>query len=99
MTMSPVATSDLTAAQVHETIGKYMLVDGFDFVLDLEESRGSTIVDARTGDALESRNCIGCGLCSYVCPTRLPLATQIIRLRTEISALPVPFTKEDDTND
>ena len=50
MTMSPVATSDLTAAQVHETIAKYMLADGFEFVLDLEESQGSTIVDARTGD-------------------------------------------------
>jgi len=50
MTMSPVATSDLTAAQVHETIAKYMLADGFEFVLDLEQSQGSTIVDARTGD-------------------------------------------------
>jgi electron transport complex protein RnfC len=56
-------------------------------------------VGSRTGDALESRHCIGCSLCSYVCPTRLPLATQIIRLRTEMAAVPVPLPKEDPGDD
>src|SRR3712207_4869312 len=39
----------VTAAQVHETLGRHLLVDGFDLVLDLQASRGSTLVDARTG--------------------------------------------------
>jgi L-lysine 6-transaminase len=48
-TMSTVDTRDLAAAQVHETIGRHMLADGFEFVLDLEASHGSTLVDARDG--------------------------------------------------
>jgi L-lysine 6-transaminase len=39
----------ITAADVHATIGKHMLADGFEFVLDLDASRGSRIVDARDG--------------------------------------------------
>ena len=42
-------TADLTAAGVHETIGRHMLADGYDLVLDLAASRGSTLVDARDG--------------------------------------------------
>jgi L-lysine 6-transaminase len=48
-TMSTVDTHDLSARQVHETIGRHMLADGFEFVLDLEASHGSTLVDARDG--------------------------------------------------
>ena len=42
----------------------------------------------RRGESLEARHCIGCGLCSYVCPTRLPLAAQVVRLRTELAETP-----------
>ena len=42
-------TGDISAEQVHETIARHMLADGFDFVLDLEASVGSRLVDARTG--------------------------------------------------
>ena len=41
----------LPASFVHDTLRKYMLVDGFDFVLDLEKSKGSIIVDQRNGDS------------------------------------------------
>lgn len=34
---------------VHDSLRKKMLVDGFDFVLDLERSRGLCLVDERTG--------------------------------------------------
>lgn len=34
---------------VHETLGRHMVVDGYDFVLDLDASRGVWLVDARTG--------------------------------------------------
>ncbi len=36
----------------------------------------------RSHEARESLHCVGCGLCSYVCPTRLPLTQQTLRLRT-----------------
>ena len=35
---------------VHETLKKYMLVDGFDIVLDLEKSHGLYLVDEKTND-------------------------------------------------
>jgi len=50
MTMlNAVSTDDITAAQVHDRIGRHMLADGFEFVLDLNASRGSELVDARDG--------------------------------------------------
>jgi len=36
--------------KVHEIISKYMLADGFKLVLDLENSKGATLVDELTGD-------------------------------------------------
>jgi L-lysine 6-transaminase len=42
-------TADITAAQVHETIARHMLADGFELVLDLRESQGCELVDARDG--------------------------------------------------
>ena len=41
MTISP--------QNVHETLSKHMLVDGFDFVLDLKKSKGCQIYDSKTG--------------------------------------------------
>jgi len=32
---------------VHKTLGKYMIVDGFDFVVDLKKSKGCRIYDSR----------------------------------------------------
>jgi len=37
-------------AKVHETLAKYMLADGFDIVLDLQNSNGIHLVDEKTGD-------------------------------------------------
>jgi L-lysine 6-transaminase len=39
----------VTPDKVHETLGKHMLVDGFNIIFDLKESKGSWLVDARTG--------------------------------------------------
>ena len=39
----------ITPENVHSTIARYMLADGYDLVLDLAGSRGATLVDARTG--------------------------------------------------
>lgn len=36
-------------ADVHQTLGRHILADGFGFVVDTRASRGSTVVDARTG--------------------------------------------------
>ncbi|MCW2516869.1 MAG: L-lysine 6-transaminase precursor, partial [Mycobacterium sp.] len=35
---------------VHEVLSRSILADGFDFVLDVDRSAGSYLVDARTGD-------------------------------------------------
>ncbi len=34
-----------------------------------------------TSEIREAQHCIDCGLCSYVCPTRLPLTQRIVELR------------------
>lgn len=38
----------ITPANVHKTIGKYMLADGLDLVLDLKKSKGCYIFNSRT---------------------------------------------------
>ena len=45
-----VAQQRITPAQVHVVLGRSMLIDGLDFVLDLDRSSGSYLVDARTGE-------------------------------------------------
>lgn len=37
-------------ADVHAVLGQHLLADGFPLVVDLERSKGSWLVDARTGD-------------------------------------------------
>ncbi len=43
------ATLTLSPSEVHETIARHMLADGYELVLDLDASTGSTLVDARDG--------------------------------------------------
>jgi len=48
--MNPTATGTnvhVTPDQVHATLAKHMLADGFDFVLDLDKSEGVWIWDSR----------------------------------------------------
>jgi L-lysine 6-transaminase len=47
--MTITVPSRLQPAGVHEALARHLHVDGFDFVLDLEGSRGSRLVDARDG--------------------------------------------------
>lgn len=44
--------SVVPSAEVHATLGKHILVDGYPFVVDLEKSRGSLVHDALTGNEL-----------------------------------------------
>lgn len=49
--MTAVLTSQsLTPDHVREVLARSILADGFDFVLDLDRSSGSHLVDARTGE-------------------------------------------------
>ncbi len=41
--------SHITPKNVHETLSKYMLADGFDLVFDLERSKGTMFYDSRHG--------------------------------------------------
>jgi L-lysine 6-transaminase len=43
--------SEVTPDDVHEVLRRSILTDGLDFVLDVERSSGSHLVDARTGEA------------------------------------------------
>ena len=47
--MTMTAPAGLLPTDVHSSLGRHLLVDGFDLVLDLVESSGSRLVDARTG--------------------------------------------------
>jgi L-lysine 6-transaminase len=44
-----VTALDLATADVLDTLRRHLLVDGYDLVLDLDASRGSSLVDARDG--------------------------------------------------
>ncbi len=39
----------IAAAEVHDVIGRHVLADGYDLVLDLEKSQGRRLYDARSG--------------------------------------------------
>lgn len=41
---------NINANEVHSSLSKRMLVDGFDFVLDIKNSKGLTLVDEKTGE-------------------------------------------------
>ncbi len=41
--------ANINADEVHETLGKYMLADGYDLVYDPEESHGTYFVDKKSG--------------------------------------------------
>jgi L-lysine 6-transaminase len=45
--MTVIASAPLAPADVHASLGRHLLVDGFDMVLDLSASQGSRLVDAR----------------------------------------------------
>jgi L-lysine 6-transaminase len=49
--MTAIASRPVTPADVHALLGEHLLVDGFDLVLDLRRSQGSTLVDERDGTA------------------------------------------------
>jgi L-lysine 6-transaminase len=47
--MTTTAAPALSPGSVHQSLSRHLLVDGYDLVLDLQASRGSTLVDARDG--------------------------------------------------
>jgi L-lysine 6-transaminase len=48
--MTADGASGIRPDEVRDVLGRNILADGLDFVLDIERSRGSVLVDARTGD-------------------------------------------------
>ncbi len=47
--MKKTPRSRIIPAQVHEVLGRHLLADGYDIVLDLEKSRGRQLYDAKSG--------------------------------------------------
>ena len=48
--LSAARSSRVAPSRVREILSRSMLADGFDLVLDLDRSEGSTLVDARSGE-------------------------------------------------
>jgi L-lysine 6-transaminase len=46
---APRSRAGISPSMTLETLGRHMLVDGFDVVIDLKKSKGSYLVDARSG--------------------------------------------------
>lgn len=44
--------SEIASTEVHETLRRHLLVDGYPLVIDLERSKGSVVRDALTGNEL-----------------------------------------------
>jgi L-lysine 6-transaminase precursor (EC 2.6.1.36) len=42
-------STPIAPTQVHEILGRHMLADGYDMVLDLDKSQGRRLWDARSG--------------------------------------------------
>src|SRR5437764_4889124 len=49
MTTLSISRDAIAPDTVHATLARHILADGFELVLDLEQSRGSYLVDARDG--------------------------------------------------
>jgi L-lysine 6-transaminase len=47
--MSTSTVASLSAADVHATLGRHILADGYDIVFDFDKSHGAWVYDARTG--------------------------------------------------
>jgi L-lysine 6-transaminase len=47
--MTMIRQTDIAPTEVHSAIARHMLADGYELVLDLDRSVGSTLVDARDG--------------------------------------------------
>ena len=45
---------------VHHSLSKHMLVDGFDFVIDLDKSSGNRFHDAKSGNQHHVAQTIDC---------------------------------------
>ncbi len=52
MTATTLAALPLTADRVHATLGRHILADGYDMVLDVDRSHGRRLWDARRGRAV-----------------------------------------------
>ena len=47
--MTPPTLLEITPQDVHQVVGRHLLVDALEFVFDLEKSRGAWLHDARSG--------------------------------------------------
>jgi len=65
-------TAPISPADVHETLARHMLADGYDLVLDLEKSKGRRLHDSRSGRTL---------LDMFSCFATLPLGLNHPKLR------------------
>ena len=60
MTTASSASTHIAPGDVHDTLGRWILADGYPLVLDLEKSQGATLHDSRSGENyLDFFGCFG----------------------------------------
>jgi L-lysine 6-transaminase len=73
-----------TDMNVHETLGRYILADGMDLVMDLERSHGSWIVDQRDGtEYLDLYTMYASQAIGYNHPRMLEISDELARAATQ----------------
>ena len=53
--MTTTTAAPIAPADVHATLARYILADGYEFVFDFEKSRGAWVHDAKSGRDTKER--------------------------------------------
>lgn len=90
-----IASKPQTINKVKETLGKHMLADGFDFVMDFEKSKGSWIHDRLTGrDFLDMFSMFGSASIGYNHPYLLEKSDWLGRMAVNKPTLADVYSQE-----
>lgn len=89
------ASSPQTTNKVKETLGKHMLADGFDFVMDFEKSKGSWIHDRLSGrDFLDMFSMFGSASIGYNHPYLMERSAWLGKLAVNKPTLADVYSQE-----
>jgi len=89
------ASSPQTTNKVKETLGKHMLADGFDFVMDFEKSKGSWIHDSLSGrDFLDMFSMFGSASIGYNHPYLMERSAWLGKLAVNKPTLADVYSQE-----
>ena len=88
-------TIDIKTNKVKEIVGKHVLADGFDFVMDIEKSHGSWIHDSISGkDLLDMFSMFGSGSIGYNHPYLIEKSDWLGKMAVNKPTLADVYSKE-----